>query len=258
MKVFNEEETRSYLEDGFVIKSDFFNFDEVTLIKKETERLYSEGIFRNIATDEYGNKSKSKKNFQLIPLYDQSKIFRSLPYQQKVIQAISELIGDPFVLRLDQIFLKPARNGLGTNWHQDNAYFKISDPMKGIALWIAIHDANASNGTIEIIPGLHHQTLEHERDSSSDHHIRCYPHDEKSLTVELNAGGVIFFCYGIPHKTGPNRSEHPRAGLAYHFIHEDFISEKVHQFPNYCRYMTGEKASGGMNEYGTLVEHEFM
>ena len=60
MKVFNEKETRSYLEDGFIIKSDFFNFDEVTLIKKETERLYSEGIFRNVATDEDGNESKSK------------------------------------------------------------------------------------------------------------------------------------------------------------------------------------------------------
>ena len=257
MKVFNEEETRSYLEDGFIIKSDFFNFDEVTLIKKETERLYSEGIFRNVATDEDGSKSKSKQNFQLIPLYDQSKIFRSLPYQQKVIQAISELIGDPFILRLDQIFLKPAKNGLGTSWHQDNAYFKIADPLKGIALWIAIHDANASNGTLQIIPSLHHQSLEHERDASSDHHIRCYPPEEQTLTVELNAGGVIFFCYGVPHQTGPNGSDHLRAGLAYHFIHEDFISEKVHQFPNFCRYMTGEKASGGMNEYGTLVEQEF-
>jgi hypothetical protein len=32
----------------------------------------------------------------------------------------------------------------------------------------------------------------------------------------------------------------------------------VHRFPNYCRYMTGPKASGGKNEYGIEVENDFV
>ena len=51
--------------------------------------------------------------------------------------------GPALILRLDQVFLKPPRDGMGTNWHQDNAYFKISDPLKGTAMWIAVHDATA-------------------------------------------------------------------------------------------------------------------
>ena len=47
-----------------------------------------------------------------------------------MIRAVSELIGDPYILRLDQIFVKPDRNGLGTSWHQDNAYFNIENPLK--------------------------------------------------------------------------------------------------------------------------------
>ena len=39
-------------------------------------------------------------------------------------------------------------DGIGTNWHQDNAYFKIRDPMRGTAMWIAAHDATIANGTI--------------------------------------------------------------------------------------------------------------
>jgi len=175
-----------------------------------------------------------------------------------MIRAVSELIGDPYLLRLDQIFVKPARNGLGTSWHQDNAYFNIENPLKGLAAWIAIDDANSRNGAMQLIPGLHLQKFEHRRDPFSDHHIRCNPPEEQALTIEIKAGGVIFFCYGVPHQTGPNLSERSRAGLAYHYIHQDCITEQVHRFPNRCRYMTGPKASGGKNEYGIEVENDFV
>ena len=111
---------------------------------------------------------------------------------------------------------------------------------------------------MQLIPGLHEQKFEHRRDPYSDHHIRCNPPEEQALTIKIKAGGVIFFCYGVPHQTGPNLSERSRAGLAYHYIHQDCITEQVHRFPNRCRYMTGPKASGGKNEYGMEVEHDFV
>ena len=111
---------------------------------------------------------------------------------------------------------------------------------------------------MQLIPGLHLQKFEHQRDPFSDHHIRCNPPEEQALTIEIKAGGVIFFYYGVPHQTGPNLSERSRAGLAYHYIHQDCITEQVHRFPNRCRYMTGTKASGGKNEYGMEVEHDFV
>jgi hypothetical protein len=32
---------------------------------------------------------------------------------------------------------------------------------------------------------------------------------------------VIFFCYGMPHATGGNRTEHERAGVALHYLRAD-------------------------------------
>jgi len=130
------------------VKHHFFDASEVEVMQKETNRLLEEGTFRNVSTDEDGNPSETMQNLQLIPLYDQSRIFRALPFQEKMIRAVSELIGDPYLLRLDQIFVKPARNGLGTSWHQDNAYFNIVNPLKGLATWIAIDDANSRNGAM--------------------------------------------------------------------------------------------------------------
>ena len=255
--IFTDLQKLAYLNSGYIIRKNFFSNEEVKILQFETEKLFKAGKFKNVATAEDQTESFSKKNLQLIPLFEHSRIFRSLPYQKKVVKAISELIGDPYILHTDQIFLKPANNGIGTSWHQDNSYFKIDDPLKGVALWIAINDANLENGSMRLIPGLHMKLLDHERDPNSNHHIRCFPQEENAKVIELKAGGAIFFCYGVPHCTAANFSNKDRAGVAYHYIHEDFCTEEVNCYPNYCRYITGKKSSGGMNEYGLEVECEF-
>src|SRR5262249_16944284 len=106
-----------------------------------------------------------------------------------------------------------------------NAYFKISDPLKGTATWIAVHDATVANGTLHEIPGSFREEYEHSRDPFSDHHIRCFPPEERGVPVELPAGGVVFFCYGTAHCTRENRSDKERAGVAYHFLRADYAQE---------------------------------
>jgi ectoine hydroxylase-related dioxygenase (phytanoyl-CoA dioxygenase family) len=126
---------------------------------------------------------------------------------------------------LDQIFLKPARHGAGTSWHQDNGYWKQPQPTTSTGMWIAVHDATKANGTMNIIPRSHIRLEEHERDLNSDHHIHVPKVDEsKAVTVELKAGGVLFFNFGILHCTRANTTDRERAGLALHFINQDSMS----------------------------------
>jgi len=66
------------------VKHHFFDASEVEIMQKETNRLLEEGTFRNVSTDEDGNPSETSQNLQLIPLYDQSRIFRALPFQEKM------------------------------------------------------------------------------------------------------------------------------------------------------------------------------
>ena len=164
----------------------FYGADEVAALQAEVERFKREGLVRNVATDGDGTThSTTKANLQLIPLFDKSDLVRALPFDAKVVEAVGQLIGDPFLLHLDQMFLKPARHGVGTAWHQDNAYFRIADPLRGTAMWIAIHDATLANGTLHLIPGSHRERYEHRRDPDSDHHIRAWPPEERAVPIEL-------------------------------------------------------------------------
>src|SRR5579883_469026 len=140
--VFTEAERQQFQEQGYVVAPQFFTERETKAIQAEVERLKREGLLYNVRTEDDGKTlSTTKQNLQLCPMSPHSRFFKVLPFHPKVGEAIRELIGDPVVLHLDQIFLKPGRHGTGTNWHQDNAYFKIEDPLKGTAMWIAVHDA---------------------------------------------------------------------------------------------------------------------
>jgi phytanoyl-CoA hydroxylase len=256
--ILRPEQVRQFRDVGYVAAPEFFDQREVAAMQAEIARLTREGFLRNVATEGDGKTpSTSMRNLQLCPMYRHSPLFRALPFDPRVTEAVSQLIGDPVVLRLDQVFLKPARDGMGTNWHQDNAYFRISDPLKGTAMWIAIHDATVANGTIHVIPSSFKEEYPHSRDPHSDHHIRCYPPEERAVALELPAGGVAFFCYGTAHCTLGNKTDKDRAGVAFHFIHADYAHEdssmRVTPESGYFPVLTGPQASGGLNEYGVRV-----
>jgi phytanoyl-CoA hydroxylase len=249
------EQFRTY---GYVAMPTFFDAEETAAIRAEVERLQREGLLRNVATDGDGaTTSQTKRNLQLCPMFDKSTLFRALPFAPKVTEAVGQLLGDPVVLRLDQVFLKPAHDGAGTNWHQDNAYFQISNPLKGTALWIAVHEATVENGTLHIIPDAFTTLLEHSRDTDSDHHIRCYPDESQAVPIELPAGGVVFFAYGTPHCTLRNRSDADRAGAAFHFVNASCFAEdpalRANVRSDYYPILTGPDSTGGAKEYGTVV-----
>ncbi len=121
-------------------------------------------------------------------------------------------------------------------------------------MWIAIHDATLANGTLHLIPGSHRERYEHRRDLDSDHHIRAWPPEERAAPIELEAGGVAFFCYGTAHCTRANTTDRERAGMAFHFLHTDYAAPDLVEGDRRTRpYVTGPRATGGRAEYGVEV-----
>lgn len=252
---FTNEKIQQFRNEGWLAVPNFWDAGEVRAMQIELERLKRDGKLRNVATDGDGKThSQSKANLQLCPMWPHSDFYRAMPFAPKVAEAVGQLIGDPVLLHLDQVFLKPGGHGAGTNWHQDNAYFQIADPLQGTALWTAVHDATIANGTMRIIPGSFREKYEHSRDPESDHHIRCFPDESRARFVELAAGGALFFAYGTAHSTGANTTENERAGVALHFINATASQHAVSGFePGKRPPLSGPDATGGEAEYGERI-----
>ena len=246
MKLTSEQLTQ-YRNDGYTTVPDFFNQEEVTAMQAELQRFKDAGMLRNVARAGDGQTpTDSSFNLQICPIAPKSELFRSLGFSDKVVGAIGQLIGDPIVWQLDQIFLKPGKHGKGTSWHQDNAYFRIKDRRQGVGMWTAVHAATVANGTMHVIPRGDEELLAHERDGNSDHHVKCVVDESLAVPIELPAGGVLFFNYAVPHCTKGNTTDHERAGLALHFLRE----EAAVKLDDKIAVLTGKNATNGVKEFG--------
>lgn len=248
-----EDQVQQFKSDGFTLVPGFFSEIEVAAMCRQVEQWQTAGLLRNVATAGDGaTHTDDVANLQLVPLLPHGELFQALPFQPKVIAAVTDLIGSPACRILDQLFYKPPRIGGPTNWHTDNAYFRISDPLKGTAMWIALHDASRENGTLKVIPRQFHIKHPHDRDPDSDHHIRMKADDYDAVHCELKAGGVVFFCYGTPHATGANITDEARCGVGIHFLNTDIGPDHLTQGSRSKGnvHITGPLADDGISEFG--------
>ena len=259
-----------YKQCGYLVVENFWTDEEIRAIRVALHKLQLEGKLANVATTGDGKTHTSEaRNLQLCPLSPEASIFRSLPFTTKVSIAAAQLLLDKRVVGADdvlcylsQTFWKPAKHGLGTSWHQDNAYFDVADAQSGMGMWTAVHDATKENGTIEIIPDIYSKSvLKHERDGDSDHHITCRKEidESKAVPIELKAGGVLFFNLNTPHCTRANMTSKPRAAVAYHFVTAPQWVDRAFPLPEKAEWITpivsGFGCSLGVVEYGERADN---
>ena len=158
----SEKQLAHFRDKGYLAIEGFFNPTEAKALRIELKRIYDteleNGTGINCAVQSDGTKRDNegeRQNLQVIPLNNRSDLHKALPFHPRVVSAVEQLIGDEFMLELDQAFWKPPKVGIGTSWHQDNAYFRIADPLRGTAMWIAIHDANAVSYTHLTLPTIY-------------------------------------------------------------------------------------------------------
>jgi len=250
-KMLTQTQVAQWKKEGYVIVEDFFTADEAGLMRAELQKMIAAGYGTNVATDGDGKSaSNTSVNLQIQGIRSKSELFRTLPYLPKVKEAINSLLGDDVVFILDQIFSKDAGNGAATGWHTDNAYFNTEDVTDGTGMWVSLHDANKENGTMRVIPNSYLREFSHKRDMGSNHHITCkHEIDEaEAVYVDVPAGGVVFFNFGTAHATGPNPTENPRAGAAFHFATPDLVGSESFWKGGYQDLLTGSDKGYGISE----------
>ena len=117
----------------------------------------------------------------------------------KVIAAVTDLLVHPHVVFLISCSISHHASVDPQTGTPDNAYFRISDPLKGTAT-VALHDASRENGTLKVIPRQFHIKHPHDRDPDSDHHIRMKADDDDAVHCELKRVASYFLLW---HRTRP-------------------------------------------------------
>ena len=95
----------------------FFSPEEAEAMRRSVQAFKSEGMLHDQST----GPADGVQNYQMHWLSEVSGLWRALPWDDRVMEAVTALLDCPNIeVHLDQMFLKPPKVGRGTLHHQDN------------------------------------------------------------------------------------------------------------------------------------------
>jgi ectoine hydroxylase-related dioxygenase (phytanoyl-CoA dioxygenase family) len=129
-------------------------------------------------------------------------------------------------------------------WHQDYAFWQISNTPNMITAWIPLQDVDLSNGCMRTIVGSHKWGLIPGSASFFEKDLEVLRErfsNEKDWLDEpciMPAGHVVFHHALTIHGSGPNNSVAPRLALA------------IHMQPGDCAYVSGKGWHHNLRDLG--------
>ena len=226
------EQLRNYHEDGFLIVPSYFSSADLQPVRDEVSalvdalatRLHRTGRIR----ETFANEPFSSRLTRLEQAYPGAATLihkngvlhpalAALWSQPHLLDLIGQILGDDFdghpVWNLRS---KTPENQFATvPWHQDTAYLSAgAENTLQPTAWIPLVDANASNGTLQVLRGAHRcGVLPHQLQSKRGDQRNWYLYiDEADLpsgevvTCEMPTGSLVLINQTIPHRSTENRS----------------------------------------------------
>ena len=159
----------------------------------------------------------------------------------KVKNLINNLIDDliPTIVQTKAV-LKPAKTGSRVPPHMDEQYI-YTEPLSGLALWIALDPSTKKNGCIEVVSGSHvsyqsgqkfaddgsgkiHWDLESPNQEEEESNLLPFPYSKKDLEsitwvpIEMASGDCLVMHPRLLHSSAPNTSALDRRALTLHLV----------------------------------------
>jgi len=156
-------------------------------------------------------------------------IWHNIYAGEKLLNIARYFLGDDIIVKYNSCFLKPARTGSATPWHQDNGLWRDGE-TEPFNFWIPLEPATRENGCMQFIPGSHKtEIVEHVLYPDSIHGelpreaVKEMLKERHVHHIELDPGDVVFWHSSMWHYSPPNPSEHSRIAVAGVWTSPDII-----------------------------------
>lgn len=101
----------------------------------------------------------------------------------------------------------PSLPGRRQGWHSDVSILDGGEFARvKIACWTPLSHADASNGTLEVVPGIRSFPMPHDGDPSKHTIAEADLAENPKTLVECPEGSSVFLDAFVPHRAIPNRS----------------------------------------------------
>jgi hypothetical protein len=134
------------------------------------------------------------------------------------------LLGGSARLFWEQGVAKPPQARTELPWHQDSGYTPTV-PEEYVTCWVALDDADESNGCLWLRPRSHLEGRQSHRNDAAFGPFRVgYDGDDDGVPVAVRKGSVLVFSSLLMHRSGPNVTDRPRRAWIIQFCPADAVS----------------------------------
>ena len=148
---------------------------------------------------------------------EENPALKELAEDPSLVRVVSRLLGGKPKLYQDMALIKPP-GGREKPWHQDRAYFNLTQTTPIMGVWIALDEATPENGCMQVVEGGHRQGPRAHflrRDwQICDSEVARLPR----VAIPMRSGGCLLFDALLPHGTPANRTDRQRWAVQYHFV----------------------------------------
>jgi ectoine hydroxylase-related dioxygenase (phytanoyl-CoA dioxygenase family) len=217
-------DSQQYDRDGYFVRRQILSPDDVAAVRSAiTQALAAPDEQRRGNYDEelvarHGSPLARERRYRKLGQFARHNdaVFNRGIAHPAVIEVMHHFLGPDLVLVYDSVFLKLARTGGATPWHQDIGLW----PEKMHAsfnFWIAIDAATRANGCLQFVPGSHKGPIvEHKLYDGGLHKElpRELCANLATHHVELAPGDAVFWHSNLWHYSALNTSEQDRIAIA--------------------------------------------
>jgi hypothetical protein len=219
--------------DGLVQQPEIAQLRDMLLALHERNAGFAEGAQFDAAGPENGIKQRRFPQI-LNPRNFDARLMET-GFHRCGLQIARQLLGPRARFRSDISFMKPARIGSDTPWHQDEAFGNPAFDHQEITIWLALTPASVANSCMSFIPGSQHFPVLEHRPMGGDprsHALECIDGFDPAQAVAcpLVAGSCTIHTHRTLHYAGPNNSDQFRLAYALLFDVPPTLSQERRDF----------------------------
>jgi phytanoyl-CoA hydroxylase len=175
-------------------------------------------------------------------------VFRALSESAALLDAVEQLLGPHLKFHYSKINMKPAAIGSVVDWHQDLAYYPLTN-RDSLAVLFYLDDTDRTNGCLQVIPGLQEgRLLDHTLDGLFQGRVTEMVDESKAIPLEGGRGTAIFMNAMTPHASAPNTSSRSRRTLILSYRAADafpiYVEGQTPSLEAGARLVRGESPTG--------------
>ena len=211
------DQVSQYKHEGFCVSAEFLGADEAGKILDEIDSISSGSTVANHDTSRMEMEPhQAPDGTRIRRIYEPCThygVFRALSESAGLLDAVEQLLGPHLRFHYSKINMKPPAIGSVVDWHQDLAYYPLTN-RDSLAVLFYLDDTDRTNGCLQVIPSLHTgRLLDHTFDGLFQGRITETVDESKAVPLGGKRGTAIFMNAMTPHASAPNTSSRPRRTL---------------------------------------------